>query len=193
MPDSSDSPALPENLPDGLDNARHPAALHIRPAVAADAETLGVLWRDTVETLTRLDRRLKLAPNAVDRWREAFVAGLSRADQYSVVAVRDRAIIAGMTGQIIPNAPGFLPEKMGLISELIVDSHGRGGRIGTQLYEALGAWFSSHDVTLIEARVPAANPIAQAFWRALGAADVYQYLRLKQTKTTANPVDTKTI
>ena len=161
-------------------------ALLIRPAQAADSETLARLWRDTAETLTRLDRRLRIAPDGEARWQAAFVAGLDQADQHTVVALRGRTIIAAMTGQLGHNLPGFLPEKLGIITELIVDSHGRGGGIGTQLYEALAGWFTTQGVTMIEARVPAANPIAQAFWRASGAAEIYQVLRLKPIRSSTD-------
>ena len=181
------------NIPDGADHAVGLAELHIRPALAADSAALAVLWRDTADTLTRLDRRLRVAPDGLDRWRAAFVAGLSRSDQHSVVAMRGRTLIASMTGQINSNAPGFLPDRIGLISELIVDSHGRGGGIGTRLADALVQWFAAEGVTVIEARVPASNPIAQAFWRASGATDMYHYLRLKQPKVTLKPVETETV
>ena len=195
MPDSSDSLELSESLDkttDSMGLTARSAPLRIRPAIAADSEALGVLWRETADILTRLDRRLRLAPDGLDRWREAFVDGLRRADQHTVVAVRDRAVIAGMTGQINANSAGFLPDRIGIISELIVDSHGRGGGIGTQLVDALGNWFANQGITLIEARVPASNPIAQAFWRASGATDIYHYLRLKQPKTALKPVTSKT-
>ena len=193
MPASTDSfepVGSSDNASDGFANNTRSLALNIRPAVTSDSEALSVLWRDTAETLTRLDRRLRLAPDGVMRWRTAFVVGLDRPDQHTVVAERGRIVIGSMTGQINTNSPGFLPDQIGVISELIVDSHGRGGGIGTQMYDLLSQWFAAHGVTIIEARVPATNPIAQAFWRASGASDINHTLRLKPLKMVATPDET---
>src|SRR5579864_7346643 len=154
-------------------------ALYIRPAAAEDAEALALLWRDNADTLAKLDPRFRLAPDGMARWREAFVAGLINANQQTVVAVRNRTLIGCMTGLIIPNTPGFVPTQLGAVTELVVDSHGRGGGLGTGMLESLSAWFTAHDVTVIEAHVPAHNPIAQAFWRALGAVEVTHLMRVK--------------
>lgn len=153
--------------------------LYIRTAAAEDAEALALLWRDNADTLAKLDPRFRLAPDGMARWREAFLAGLINTHRQTVVAVRNRTLIGCMTGQVMPNAPGFAPAEIGVITELIVDSHGRGGGIGTGMLETLSEWFRAHHVTVIEAHVPAHNPIAQAFWRALGAVEVTHYMRVK--------------
>ena len=158
-------------------------SLHIRPALAADADGLALLWRDNADTLSKLDPRFRLAPDGMERWRMAFLSELARDQRYTVVASRDRTLVGCMTGLIVPNAPGLLPESIGTISELIVDSHGRGGGIGTGMLDMLMAWFAAHGITAVEAHVPVRNPIAQAFWRALGAVEVTQQMRVKMPTT----------
>src|ERR1700730_13281626 len=106
-------------------------SLHIRPAIAEDANGLALLWRDNADTLTKLDPRFRLAPDGMERWCVAFLNGLVASNQYTVVVTRDRTLVGSMTGLIVPNAPGLLPEQIGKINEMIVDSHGRGGGIGT--------------------------------------------------------------
>jgi RimJ/RimL family protein N-acetyltransferase len=154
-------------------------SLLIRPANAEDADALALLWRDNADTLAKLDPRVRLAPDGMARWRAAFLTVLTNTNQHMVVTVRDRTPIGCMTGAIVPNMPGFLPDEIGVITELIVDSHGRGGGIGTGMLEAVTAWFSARQVTVVEANVPAHNPIAQAFWRALGAVEVSHQMRVK--------------
>ncbi|MHB8626288.1 MAG: GNAT family N-acetyltransferase [Aggregatilineales bacterium] len=154
-------------------------SLHIRPAVAEDADGLALLWRDNADTLTKLDPRFRLAPDGMERWRAAFLNELTRDQRHTVVAARDRTLVGCMTGLIMPNAPGFLPEQIGAITEMIVDSHGRGGGIGTGMLEMMSAWFVAHGITAIEAHAPVHNPIAQAFWRAIGAVEVTQQMRIK--------------
>jgi len=158
--------------------------LHVRPAAAEDADALVLLWRDNADTLARLDPRFHLAPDGMARWRAAFLAGLTNARQQTVVTVREHsggrpAVIGYMTGMIIPNAPGFLPDEIGAITELVVDSHGRGGGIGTGMLDTLSTWFTAQHVRVIEARVPASSPIAQAFWRAMGAVELTHHMRIK--------------
>src|SRR5579863_7169517 len=129
-------------------------SLSIRPAVAEDAAALALLWRDNAETLTKLDPRFRIAPDGMERWRAAFLSNLARAEQHTVAAMRNRRLIGCMTGVIVSNMPGFLPDQTGIITELIVDSHGHGGGIGTGMLEMLYTWFAVHEVTVIEARVP---------------------------------------
>jgi len=153
--------------------------LHIRSALAADADGLLPIWQETVETMTRLDSRYRIAANGAERWRASFVAGLSDPDRHTALILRGDKPIGYMVGTVQANAPGLLPEMIGVIVELSVDSHGQGGGVGTQLFATLSDWFKTRGVSHIELRVPSRNPIAQAFWRALGATSLYDQLWIK--------------
>jgi hypothetical protein len=50
------------------------------------------------------------------------------------------------------------------------------------MFDALCDWFKERGITAIEARVPSRHPIAQAFWRALGASELYEQMWLKLDK-----------
>ena len=88
-------------------------------------------------------------------------------------------VLGYIIGSMVSNIPGLPMEHHGYVTELAVDSHGKAGGIGRNLFDALKAWFRERHVTHIEARVPARHPVAQAFWRALGASELFEQMWLK--------------
>lgn len=153
--------------------------LEFRRAEAADLDGLTAIWQETAETLSKLDSRYRIAPNGADRWGAAFLNGLDDPDRCSIVALRRGTLIGYMIGVVQPNLPGLLPEQIGIVSELAVDSHGRGGGIGTGMFDLLSAWFKARGIGQVEVRVASRNAIAQAFWRAMGATQLYDQLWIK--------------
>ena len=151
----------------------------VRPASSDDAERLALIWRESMDTLTRLDSRVQVAPDGTDRWREAFLIELRRADRHTIIALRGTHMVAAMTGAIVANAPGLLPERIGAVVMLIVEAHGQGGGIGTAMFTALSSWFAANAITVISVEVPTREPIAQAFWRALGASETAHKLSVR--------------
>ncbi len=153
--------------------------LEIRFATADDVDGALAIWQETAETRARLDSRYRVASDGLARWRAAFLSGLAEPNRCTAVALRRGALIGYMIGVVQPNLPALLPEQIGVLLELAVDSHGRGGGIGTQLFELLSSWFRERGIQQVELRVPARDAIAQAFWRALGATQLYDYMWVK--------------
>lgn len=151
----------------------------VRAAQEPDLDAMAALWHEAAEAFVSGEPRYKLAPDGRARWRSAMRTWLARDDMAVYVAECDGRAIGYIVGAVAENAPGLLPEKCGLVSDLAVDFHARTGRIGRELFEALKAWFSARGVGYIEARVPFRHPVAQAFWRALGAGKVYEQFWLK--------------
>ncbi len=151
----------------------------MRRAEAADLDGLSLIWQETAETLSRLDIRYRVAPDGAAQWRAAFLKALDDPNRCCIVAVRRGTVIGYMIGAVQPNAPGLLPEQIGMVIEMAVDSHGRGGRIGTGMFDLLSAWFREQGIQNVELRVPYRNAIAQAFWRAIGATQLYDHMWLK--------------
>ncbi len=170
MPGSESEPLTPSMISHELS---------VRPAITADAEPLARIWVETIETLGRLDPRFRAAPAGAERWRTAFVAGLADRDRLTVVALRGEVLSGYLIGAAQPNLPGLLPPQIGVVLDLAVDSHGRGGGVGTEMFRLLSAWLRTRGIDRVEVRVAARNPIAQAFWRALGATEFYDTLGLK--------------
>jgi L-amino acid N-acyltransferase YncA len=155
----------------------------VRRAQATDAEALARLWQESAELLAAADRRWRMAPDGVAQWSAAFTAWLGRDDGAVFVAERKGHALGYVIGGVVPNRPGFDPAQIGAVIELAIDSHGRGdGGIGTQLIAALTAWLTTRGVSQLEVRVPTAQPIAQAFWRASGATVMANEMWLKVDK-----------
>ncbi len=154
----------------------------VRTATPADADKMLTLWQEASQMLTKADSRFRLAPDADVRWRSALQDWLSRDDTAVLVAestVREGQLIGYIVGSVVDNEPTLIPERYGYVSDLTVDSHGKASGIGRNLFDALKNWFRGQGVTHVEARVPRRHPIAQAFWRALGATELYEQMWLK--------------
>ena len=154
--------------------------LAVRRAQPADAERLLVIWQEVSELLTNADRRWQLASDSSTAWSAALSGWLTREDTAVFVIERRGSIVGYIVGQVVPNAPGFAPTYIGLVTDLAIDPHGRGdGGVGTQLVTALKEWFRERGITQLEARVPTSQPIAQTFWRASGASVLFNQMVIK--------------
>jgi len=154
----------------------------VRRATAVDADGILFVWQETADMLARGDSRYRLAPNAAAIWRENLLQELTQGDRAIFVAeslVKEGHILGYIVGRLIEGEPTLQTERRGLVSDLAVDSHGKAGGIGRGLFDALKSWFRECGVSQVEARVPSRHPIAQAFWRALGASELYEHMWLK--------------
>jgi ribosomal protein S18 acetylase RimI-like enzyme len=158
------------------------ASFVVRGATAADADKMLALWQEANQMLAKADSRYRLAPDAAARWTEALQNWLGRDDMAIFVAestVREGHLIGYIVGSIADNPPWLTPERYGYVSDLAVDSHGKASGIGRNLFDALKGWFLERGIAHVEARVPHRHPIAQAFWRALGASEHDERMWLK--------------
>lgn len=151
----------------------------VRRASPADVERIEFIWHETSEMLSRADKRYQLAPDAAEQWHGALYNWLTREEVAIFVADRDGKAIGYIIGFTVSNLPTLLPERYGYVSDLAVDSHAKTGGIGRELFVALKGWFAEQNVTHVEARIPHRHAIAQAFWRAIGATELYDVLWLK--------------
>jgi ribosomal protein S18 acetylase RimI-like enzyme len=154
----------------------------VRNATPADVDRMLALWQEASQMLTSADSRYRLAPDAAERWQAALHNWLHHDDIAVFVAestVHEGQILGYIVGSIVDNLPTLMPEHYGYVSDLAVDSHGKASGIGRNLFDALQAWFRARGLLHVEARVPHRHPIAQAFWRALGATELYDQMWLK--------------
>jgi GNAT superfamily N-acetyltransferase len=154
----------------------------VRRAAPSDAEQMLALWQEAAEMLASADSRYHLAPDAAARWRNALQDWLTRDDAALFVAesaAQDGHVLGYIIGSIVANLPALVPEQYGFVSDLAVDAHGKVGGIGRGLFEALKIWFHEKGISHIEARVPHRHPVAQAFWRAIGATELYEQMWIK--------------
>ena len=154
----------------------------VRRATPAHAEQMLALWQEAAEMLAKTDSRYHLAPDAAARWRHALQDWLARDDVALFVAestAQDGRVLGYIIGSIVANLPALVPERYGYVSDLAVDAHGKVGGIGRGLFEALKVWFHEQGISHVEARVPYRHPVAQAFWRAIGASELYEQMWIK--------------
>jgi ribosomal protein S18 acetylase RimI-like enzyme len=158
------------------------ASFVVRGATASDADNMLALWQEANQMLAKADSRYRLAPDAASRWTASLQDSLNRDDMAIFVAestVREGHLIGYIIGSIADSLPWLEPERYGYVSDLAVDSHGKASGIGRNMFDALKGWFRERGVLQVEARVPHRHPIAQAFWRALGASVVSELMWLK--------------
>lgn len=156
--------------------------LIVRRAQATDSDALCAIWLENAELLVKADTSYGLAPDAAEQWQAALATWLGRPDVAVFVAERQGKVLGFLVAALAGNAPGLLPARYGFISDLAVDPHAKSGGIGRALLEATRAWFRSGGIDQIEARVPARNAVAQAFWRAVGATRTYEQMRLRASR-----------
>lgn len=154
-------------------------SLEVRSAVVADVEKLTAIWQEHMHDLAKLDRRFRIAEEAAVHYQNDLQAWLEREDARILVAERDGRMIGFVVGWRIKRPPVQTPENIGLISDLCVDGHARQGGVGSALLDGLRGWFKDYQIEVVEAQVPQSHPIAQAFWRALGATDYLHVVRYR--------------
>jgi len=157
-------------------------AYFVRRATPADTDGILFVWRETADMLARGDSRYRLAQDAAEHWQADLQTWLARDDVAVFVAestLKPGHVLGYIVGSLTPNVPTLKPGNYGYVSDLAVDPHGKAGGIGRNLFDALKEWFRERQVTHIEARVPARHPVAQAFWRALGASELFEQMWLK--------------
>ncbi len=144
-----------------------------------DTAAVAAIWLESAEMLAKADKRYQIALDGKARW-ESTLQGWLADDQCAVfVAVRADKPVGYIVGSLADNLPGFAPARFGMVEDLAIDAHAKTGRIGREMFAALREWFRAQGVDHIESRVPAQHPIAQAFWRALGATRRFEQMWLK--------------
>lgn len=151
----------------------------VRRAQAADHDALRAIWQESATAFVKADPRYQLAPDAAAQWETALRGWLAQDATAIFVAEREGKVLGYIIGTLTDNLPGLLPARYGYVSDLAVDFHAKTGGVGRALLEKLKTWFLAQGVSHVEARVPYRHPVAQAFWRAIGADKVYEQMWLK--------------
>jgi len=156
----------------------------IRPAQAADVDTVGRLWSRLVAYHVDLDQRL---PSAVDNGARRYARRLydKLDDAYSrlIVAEVGGEVVGFVLGMIVDLVPDvFEQEPSGFLADIYVDEAYRKHGIGRRLVEALAAWFHERGITYYELHVAVLNADGLAFWRAMGGDAVMVRMRAPVSK-----------
>jgi diamine N-acetyltransferase len=150
------------------------SSIHLRPAVAADALTLGVLSMQVfLETYAPNGIRPDLAREVLQQHStEAFAAALARDDQRLVVAERDGHLLGfahWRPGAAHEGVPARRPAEL---FRLYVLQRFTGTGLGTQLLRAAEAAAAEEGADTLWLTAWAGNERARAFYARRGYADV---------------------
>ena len=146
------------------------SSVTIRPATAADQESLCALWQAFMHEQSSHDDRLVLSDDAAKRWQNDVPVWL---DDSTV-----RIWSAGHNGEIVGFArahrtgppPVYADCAEVYIDEVFVDESYRREGTATALIDAASDWATEFGADRMRLSTVAASAGADAFWQAYGAA-----------------------
>lgn len=144
---------------------------NIRLATHDDLPQLAHLWYEQAALNQQHDSRFRLAPDAVTRWTETAAVWLNGADSRIFAADDGSGVVGYLVARVEPGPPGMLPDRVGVIDGLAIDSHRYQRGVGRALVDSAQVWLREQSVTRLSIQVPRRRAVEQAFWRALGAKE----------------------
>lgn len=150
----------------------NPQLVSVRTATLQDVAPLVQLWQGIMEDRAAMDVRVQLTDDASQHWAASLTQWLEQDHGQVLVAEKHDKIIGYIVAVIQQRPLYYYQQQIGYIVDLGVDGHAHQGGVGTALLKGITPWFKSQDVDLVEATVSHLHPMAQAFWRANGAAEV---------------------
>jgi len=148
----------------------------VRPAQPSDLPALARLWYEKTVLQQQADSRLRFAPDAEAHW-QAVAAGWLNDDHTVLLVALDGTELAGYAVvRIESGAPGLLPERVGVLLDMALDTHRYRGGVGRGLVSAAHAWLRHRGIDQLTVAVSRRSAVEQAFWRSLGAREWMDYL-----------------
>lgn len=141
-----------------------------------DLDRVVGLWSALLGHHEALDPHWLAAPGAEDERRRLLARLLADADA-AVLVWEEEGDLLGFCAAQIEVAPPMVAERARAeITDLFVCEDSRRRGIGRRLVEAVTDWIRERGVRRVEVRVAVRNAEGQAFWRALGYADLVDVL-----------------
>ncbi len=135
----------------------------VRRAGRRDLKKIQPLWQALRELEMKLDERMKIVKDAADLAREHHEVVLADPRTALFVAEEKEIVLAYLHAQIESNDPTRLPERYGVILDLIVQDSRRREGIGTRLLECTREWFESQGIDELRVRTLARDNVAHDF------------------------------
>lgn len=144
--------------------------IQLIPAAVDHLPQLSEYWYDA-NALRQQHQPLRLKPRARLHWEAAATTWVQDDAVFFCVAVVDGAIRGSVTVSLVDNAPGLLPDQIGLLLDFTLDMHATdaAGGIGRELIRAAQTWLTTHGVDTLRVHMTQPSPVERAFWIALGA------------------------
>jgi|SRR5581483_11729247 ribosomal protein S18 acetylase RimI-like enzyme len=142
----------------------------IREARSSDRVKIGALWRELMALHRSLDPRFVVTPDGEQKYLRHIQDILHSRDARVLVAEEraGKTVIGYLTGEILVRPPIALPGPYGFVSDICIQEAWRQHGVGRALFEEMRRWFVARKVKSIELYIAEANPMAAAFWQAMG-------------------------
>ncbi len=151
----------------------------VRPALVADAASVGQLWEKLVNHHQSLNHNLpRAAPDGARLYARHMANRLH--DRYTRVLVAEYKgeVIGYVLGVVVDLVPEmFEQESGGFLADIYVDAPYRGQGIGRALVNALVDWFKEHNLNHFEWHVASSNSEGIAFWKAMQGQELMIRMR----------------
>lgn len=142
-----------------------------RAATSTDLPELSRLWYEKMVLQQQSDHHLVLMPEAQSKWASTAVNWLAN-NRCSILVVEGESELLGYIIGWLQDAPtGFLPEEIGVVTDLMIDAHTHKSGVGRILLQSLRGWFIAQGIQQMVAHVPARLAVEQAFWQAQGTTE----------------------
>jgi len=151
----------------------------VRPANSGDIPDMARLWYENTVLQHQFDRRFAMLPDGQSRWMAEASNWLNDESCLMCVAERGDEMVGYIVAWIQPGPPGMTPERLGVVTQLVMDAHGQQGGVGRLLLQPVRDWLAAHRISYVVAYVPRRQAVEQAFWRALGATEWLDALWMK--------------
>lgn len=153
-------------------------AVTIRPATRADTDAATALWAALQEEHEAMEPRLRRSASAEERWRNDFNVWVGGQAHHVAVAEAGGEVVGLITAHPYWPAPVYEERMEVYVTELYVRAQWRGQGVARRLLDDVRAWARSLGVARIRAGVLASNPESRAFWRHVGAEDLFVMVSL---------------
>jgi GNAT superfamily N-acetyltransferase len=152
----------------------------IRPAVVADAITIGALWQELVDFHRELDSAMPIANiRGAKHYTERIESQIQDRYSHVIVAEYEGELIGYVVGMIVDLLPDvFEAETNGFLADIYIKKDFRRSGIGQTLVNTLATWFKSKGIQRMEWYVAAQNNAGRAFWQEIGGRDVMIRMRV---------------
>ena len=149
----------------------------VRRVGSRDVDRVVALWSALMGHHEAFDPHWRAAPGAEGEWRRLLVRLLADADAAVLVWDEGGDLLGFCAAQIEVAPPTVAERARAEITDLFVREDARRRGIGRRLVEAATDWVRERGVPRVEVRVAVRNAEGQAFWRALGYADLVNVLQ----------------
>jgi GNAT superfamily N-acetyltransferase len=129
------------------------------------------MWYEKAALQQQTDRWLRFAPDAEGRWQAAAAEWLTDARTALLVADAPDGLAGYALVRLQPGTPGLLPETLGVLADMALDTHRYRGGVGRTLVNAAQTWLVARGIRQMTVSVSRRSAVEQAFWRSLGAKE----------------------